>query len=261
MDDFNPTNCPHRAFIKAIAIVLFGLFTSAGTITAGWFIGQGFYQSRLADHFVSVKGIAEKHVKADLAIWDITYKAAGDDLQQTYAQINQNQDTIIAFLTKNSFTSADIEIKPTSVIDTFARDYGGDKAPHRYIVTGSIKIRSNKVDQVRITSQNANELIAANVVLSTKDFEANPRYLFTKLDEIRPEMLQQATKSARLVAQQFAADSNTKLGAIRRASQGLFQISNADSSAGQNVSTDNDQLADINKSVRVVSSIDFELLK
>ena len=199
-------------------------------------------------------------MKADLAIWDISYKAAGNSLPEVNTQIDQNQKDIRVFLAKNGFVDGDIESQPTTVIDQYAQEYASSNKPaQRYIVTGGIKVRTDKVDLVRKVSQMTSDLIQSGIVLVNKEYNANPRYLYTKLEEIRPEMLKQATQSARAMALQFAADSSSNLGSIRRANQGIFQILSAESNAGQAVPQDGDQLTGIYKTVRVVSSVDYYL--
>jgi hypothetical protein len=246
---------------KAFFIVLIALLLVLGNALSGWFIGHGLYKMRISDKYVSVKGIAEKQVKSDLAIWEVNYKAAGNDLQQVNNQIGENQTAVQAFLLQQGLLASDFEIQPTTVVDKFAQEYENQKAEQRYIVNGSIKVRTDKVDLVRKISQNSQELIKAGVVLASKEYQqANPNYIFTKLDELRPTMLAQATKSARSVAEQFAADSHSHVGAIRRASQGIFQILGSDSAGGENYNSARNQAADINKTVRVVSSIDYFLV-
>ncbi|MFA6408598.1 MAG: SIMPL domain-containing protein [Gammaproteobacteria bacterium] len=251
--------CSDRAH-KIFFIVLIALLLVIGNALSGWFIGHGLYKMRISDKYVSVKGIAEKQVKADLAIWEVNYKAAGNDLQQVNNQVGENQKAVQAFLLQQGLATNEFEVQATTVVDKYAQEYESQKAEQRYIVNGSIKVRTDKVDLVRKISQNSQELIKAGVVLASKEYQqANPSYVFTKLDELRPTMLAQATKSARLVAEQFAADSHSHVGAIRRASQGVFQILSSDSSAGESYSSARAQAADINKTVRVVSSIDYFL--
>lgn len=242
-------------FVAALILAIF-----LGNALAGWFMGQGVYKWRAADRYVSVKGIAERSVKADLAVWDIGYKITGDDLMLLTAEGLKNQKIIINFLTKNNFLLSEIETQRIEVVDQYAREYTSNKPQHRYIVTSGVTLRSSKIDLVRQVSQMSAELIQQGIILMNKnEYLPNPRYLFTKLDEIRPPMFEQATKSARLVAEQFAVNSSCKLGSIRRASQGVFQILNTDSNAGQNYGSDNDQIGNINKVVRVVVSVDYIL--
>jgi uncharacterized protein len=236
----------------------FGMVIALGMILGGWFISDGLYHARLSDKYVSVKGLAEQRVKSDLAIWNIAFKATGDDLQQVNQKINGDQKLIVAFLSAHGFSGDEVALLQTTAIDQFANEYSsGNKPEHRYIINSGIQVRSTKVDLIRQVSGLSGELITQNIVLD-KDYSANPRYLFTKLDSIRPMMLEAATKSALAVAEQFAKNSDTHLGSIRRANQGVFQILSADSSPTQQ--NDNDQEgSSLFKTVRVVSSIDYFL--
>ncbi len=255
-----PTSSCKQRSVFVLVILVFAVFL--GNAVAGWFIAHSVYKWRAADCYVSVKGIAERQVKADSAIWDIGYKVAGDDLVKMIAESLNNQKMITSFLTKNGFDPAEIELQRTEVVDQYAREYGANKAPHRYIINSGVTLRTANVDLVRQISQMSAELIQQGVVLMNKnDYLPNPCYFFTKLDEVRPAMLEQATKSARLVAEQFAANAESQLGSIRRASQGVFQILNINSNAGQSYGNENDQIGSINKVVRVVVSIDYMLNK
>lgn len=250
-------SCKHSK-ISFTAILVFAIFFS--NAVAGLFIARSIYQWRATDRYASVKGLAELKVKADLAIWDIGYKITGDDLSKLTTESLKTQKIISSFLTKNGFTPSEIEIQSTEVLDQYAREYQSDKPQHRYIMTGGLTLRTQKVDAVRQVSQMSTELIQQGIVLATRDSTIqNPCYLFTKLDEIRPQMLERATKSARLVAEQFASNSNSQLGVIRRASQGVFQILSVDSNAGQDYGDSSSEAGSINKTIRVVVSIDYML--
>jgi uncharacterized protein len=258
-----PCSCEINAYKhhhKIFFIVLFILAIAIGNALAGWFISRGIAQFRSSDRYVTVKGVAEKTVKADMAIWDIGYKLTGDDLALLTTQSLDNQKNIIDFLMQKGFSKEEIQPQATTVLDQFAREYGDSKTPHRYIITGTITLRTDKVDLLMQAGQASAELIQKGIILANKnDYGPNPRYLFTKLEELRPAMLQQATKSARLVAEQFAADSGSHVGAIRHASQGVFQIMSTNSNAGESYGADTDQAGSINKVIRVVSSIDYTL--
>lgn len=248
-------NDHNKIFLFVLAFAVF-----SGIAIAGWFIAHSVHNWRAMDRYASVKGIAERQVKADLAIWDIGYKITGDDLAKITEESLKNQKIITSFLTKNNFSASEIEPQRIEVLDQYAREYTSNKPQHRYIITSGVTLRTNRVELVRQISQISAELIQQGIVLMNKsDYLPNPRYFFTKIDEIRPQMLEQATKSARLVAEQFAVNSGSKLGPIRRASQGIFQILSIDSNAGQSYGTDNDQIGNINKTVRVVVSVDYIL--
>ena len=253
--DINTTNCCKG---KKIVAVLFCILL-LGNLIAGWLTINSLSKLKFGDHFVSVKGIAERTVKADLAVWDIGYKIVGDDLSSMTEEGLKNQKIIMDFLLEQKFTPEEIEMQRIEVIDQYAREYGGTK-PHRYIMNGGVTLRTADVEAVQRISQRGAFLLQQGVVLMNKnDYLPNPRYFFTKLDEVRPQMLEQATKSARIAAEQFAINSKSQIGSIRRANQGVFQILGLDSNAGNNYGSDNDQIGNINKVVRVVVSLDYIL--
>lgn len=248
--------CGYKKIFLLIVGILLAAFLGGIII-----LGKGIYQWRAVDHYVSVKGIAERSVKADLAIWDVGYKITGDNLAQITEESLKNQKTITDFLNANNFLPSEIEAQRMEVLDQYAKEYVSSKPEHRYIITSGVTLRSSKVDLVRKISQMSAGLIQQGIVLMNKnEYLPNPRYFFTKLDEVRPQMFEQATKSARLVAEQFAVNSGCQLGTIRRATQGVFQILNIDSNGGQNYGNDNDQIGNINKVVRVVVSVDYLLI-
>jgi uncharacterized protein len=226
-----------RGSISFPAAVILGLLTGAGAALGGYFVGQGFYQGRRAERYVSVKGLAERDVKADLAVWTLNFTATGSDISVVSAASERDRDLVRAFIAKSGFTDREIEPVPTRVNDQFANLMGPPnvEAARRYVIIAGFEIRTTKVDAVREASQMTLELIRQGVVLDGRPIEtgaSNPAYLFTRLSDIRPAMLAQVTKSARAVAQQFAADSNSHLGAIRRASQGVFQVMSLDREEG-----------------------------
>ncbi len=251
-----------RGTVSFPAAVILGLLIGAGAALGGYFVGRGFYQGRRAERYVSVKGLAERDVKADLAVWTLSFSATGADVSAVSAACEHERDLVRAFIAKSGFTGREIGPLPTRVDDRFANLTGPPnvEAAQRYVITAGFEIRTPKVDAVRQASQMTGELIRQGVVLDGRPIEngaANPAYLFTRLGDMRPAMLAQATKSARAVAQQFAADSNSHLGAIRRASQGVFQVMSRD----RQTTGPADERAAVEKKVRLVSTIDYYLVK
>src|SRR5215831_10899024 len=127
----------------------FGLVLALGLVCAGWVLGSEIKATRLADRYVTVKGLVERTVKSDLAIWPITYKEAGDDLTQLYSRTEADKQTILQFLSEQGIQQSEIELGVIRVVDTQANEYGGGaRAPHRYIVQQQITVRTSRVDQV-----------------------------------------------------------------------------------------------------------------
>jgi hypothetical protein len=251
-----------RGSVSFPAAVMLGLLVGAGAALGGYFVGQGFFQGRRTERYVSVKGLAERAVKADLAVWSLRFSATGADISVVSIASERDRDLVRTFIGMSGFTDREIEPLPTTVNDQFANLMGPPnvEAARRYIITAGFEIRTTKVDVVREASQMTGDLIRQGVMLDGRPIEsgaANPAYLFTRLTDIRPAMLAQATKSARALAQQFATDSNSHLGAIRRATEGVFQVMSRDGEA-PNLS---EERASIEKKLRLVSTIDYYLVE
>jgi len=253
-----------RGSISFPAAVILGLLAGAGAALGGYFVGQGFYQGRRADRYVSVKGLAERDVKADLAVWTLSFSATGADISAVSTASEHDFDLVRAFITKSGFTDREIVPLATRVNDQFAfttmMGPPNVEAARRYTITAGFEIRTTKVDAVREASQMTGDLIRQGVVLDGRPIEsgaANPAYLFTRLGDIRPSMLAQATKSARALAQQFATQSSSHLGAIRRASEGVFQVMSRDGEVPNTA----EERASIEKKLRLVTTIDYYLVE
>jgi len=245
-------------------IALLGLLLAAGLIVGGWILGAQIKETRLGDRYVTVKGLAERNVKSDLAIWPIGYKDAGDDLTGVYAKSEADKKAILDFLAKQGIQSSEIELGLVRVIDTQANEYGGaGRASRRYIVQQQITVRTSRVDQVAAASQKTMELLQAGIVLNS-DPGQGLIYKFTGLNSIKPDMITEATRNARASADRFAADSGSRVGAIRQANQGVFSILAANSgSAGDDQPGMDSSGAEssLMKTVRVVSSLQYYLEK
>jgi hypothetical protein len=243
------------------AAIVLGILSGAGVAIGGYFIGQGFYAARMGERYVTVKGLAEREVKADLGTWIISYTATAASVADANQTIEQDQKTVVAFVVAHGFADDEIEVQPTTVTDKYANQFEGrtPDANQRYLIKGGIRIRSRKVDQINLASQDTGGLVKQGVVLG-ENYPQAPQYFFTQLNAIRPAMLADATRSARAVGEQFAADSHSALGPIRRASQGVFEISGRDASGDTAAGGGADEASSIAKKVRIVSTIDYYLV-
>ena len=225
-----------------------------GVAAGGWFIGTGFLAARTSDRYVTVKGVAEREVKADLAIWPMRFVATNNALDQAQAEISADALVVIAFLTKAGIPGGEIELQNLQVTDLLAQAYRSGPVESRFIVAQTLVVRSAEVDRIAAASQKIGELVEAGVVLSNDGQPMQgPFYIFTGLNGVKPPMIAEATKSARAGAEQFAADAGSRVGGIRRANQGLFQILPRDEAPGLQESTQ------IHKTVRVVSTVEYLL--
>jgi len=238
--------------------VLLGVLLATGLIIGGWVLGAQIKATRLSDRYVTVKGLVERKVKSDLAIWPLTYKEAGNDLAALYAKTEADKKAILKFLGDQGIQPNEIEIGVIRVVDTQANEYGGGtRSPNRYIAEQPITVRTSRVDQVAAAAQKTIQLLQNGVVLG-----GNPgqglSYKFTSLNAIKPDMITEATRNARAAADRFAADSGSKVGSIRQANQGVFSILPADG-AGEGEGGYNSGDSSLMKTVRVVTSVDYYL--
>ena len=237
---------------RPIFYVLAGLAVAAGPALAGYFVYKGLTESRMADRYVTVKGLVERVEKADYGIATVGYKVAGDDLVALNNQLAQQTKTVVSFFETKGFPSTEISTAAPRVIDTQAREYGGQPAPFRYILQISTSVASQNVDALTKISSTIGELVNQGINMSS----FNTRYQLKKFNDLRPVMVAEATRNAKELALQFAENSGSEVGGIRRANQGAMRIMSAD--ASPNESWDSGD-SSVMKKIRVVSTLDFYL--
>lgn len=252
--------------VNKLTLFICTLILGIGILGAGFSIGKGIYLIKKMSQTVTVKGLAEQNVKSDLGIWEINYKEVGNDLVQLDQRLQQDQQTVIAFLKTQGFGENEIDLTQLKVEDRLANIYNQTNTQNtneqRYVVTAGVRIRSVKVDLIEKTVQIIDKLLQQGVPLAfdASMLSPNPSYYYTQLDTIRPSMLADATKSARVVAEQFAKDADAKLVGIQHASQGVFQIMGRDTSTmSADWNSNQNALGSIDKKVRLVTTIDYRL--
>ncbi len=219
-----------------------------GLTLTGFFVYLGFSTFAQRDRVVSVRGLAEREVNADHVIWPLIYKTTGNDLQALYEDINAANGKIRDFLTRNGIKEADISVSAPQIIDRRADRYeDAQRVTERYNVTSTLTVSTSQVGKVRTLMPRMGELLKEGVAISAGDYGVNVQYEFRNLNSIKPAMIEEATRNAREAAHKFAADSESDLGKIKNASQGLFTIDNRD------------QYTPYIKRIRVVTSIDYYL--
>ena len=239
---------PDRLTLSAIVLAL-------GLALSGWFVGNGFARGRASDRYVEVKGLAEREVQADLALWPLRYVATGDDLGVAQSGITRSTRQIRDFLARHSIDTVAVQLQALEVSDAFANRFPGERAGPRFVIQQTLMVRSSKPEVVMAASQKVSELVGAGVVLSASGEYGlgGPTFVFTRLNQLKPSMVAEATANAREAAEQFAKDSRSALGQIRRASQGIFVILPRDQAPGINES------GQLQKIVRLVSTVQYAL--
>ncbi len=233
-------------------LMIGGLLVAFGIAVSGFFIGDGFLEGRKQTRFVTVKGLAERTVRADIADWPLRFTAAGDDLSMVQDKIEADTNTITNFLVQGGVPKDDIIPQRLEVVDQLAQQYRqGSIQGNRFIITRTVLARSGEVDTLEKLSRDTGDIVKQGVILSDM---TGPSFSFTGLNAIKPEMIAEATKNARASAEQFAADSGSEVGAILRANQGYFQILPlVQDRYGMGETAQSDKI------VRVVTTIDYLL--
>lgn len=244
--DASPTFIPMwrepaaRRWLASSAIVAIGL------IVGGFLLGDGLVRAKQADRAVTVRGLSEREVIADLATWTISYSSTATDLATAQASVDRDTASIEAFFRDLGFPADALE--PTGVNVSYFTDNQGIG---RYTVRQRMSLRTNDIERAQDAVKRQAELVRRGVVLEDGSGMA---YTFTELDAVKPAMIAEATKDARAAAEQFAEDSGANVGSIRHATQGYFTIEARDGeTAGWGVSDSP------HKKVRVVTTVDFSL--
>ena len=236
-----------------------GLWVSVlaiGVALGGFFIGDGIYRA-MSGRTVTVKGLAERDVVADTAVWNIKINGVGGDLTVLQQEIDNDISEIHTFLTDAGFEPSDIQNLRVQVRDKYAgysdAELNNQQNDGRYVIETGVMVRSHNVELVDSISRRMGELVRRGITI-TEDY-SGPIYIFNGLNDIKISMIEQATKNATAAGQQFAKDADAKLGKIKSANQGVFSIESRDPTDSW---SSNERQA-INKKVRVVATITFYL--
>jgi hypothetical protein len=231
--------------------LLAALVLAAGMGVGGGLAGKGFRDARQTDRYVTVKGLAEQVVKADVAIWTLQVSAGGSDLSRVQGKIDADVAALTAFLTAAGIAAESIQPQRLEVQDALAQAWrSAPVGEARFTISQTLIVRTERVDLVGACSRRTGELVRAGVVLNDL---GGPVYVFTRLNDIKPEMIAAATRNAREGAEKFAADSQSRIAGIRRATQGLFQILPRDESPAIA------EPSQVDKKIRVVTTIEYLL--
>lgn len=228
---------------------------AVGIAAAGAFTGWGFLHGRDSARVVSVKGLAERDVDADLALWPLRFVATGDSLDTVQQQIRADGVAVREFLEANGIGAGEVQVQGLEVTDLYAQPYRSGPVENRFIVAQTLMVRSAEVQRVFEAGQKVGDLVDRGVVISSEGMPGGtaPIFLFTRLNDIKPAMIAEATANARTAAEQFARDSGSDLGGIQSASQGLFQILPRDPAPGVM------EERQIEKRLRIVTTVDYRL--
>lgn len=224
-----------------------GMFIMLGLVVLGLMIPRAVGKYRSYDRTVNVKGLCEREVMADKVIWPVVYKVMANDIQSVYDQTDRNNAVIKDFLVSGGVDASEITISVPQISDKYATEYGSNDRAYRYIATNVITVCTDKVDLVLNLMSRQSDLLKKGVVTGGNSWENPVEFKYEGLNDIKPQMIEEATMNAREAAEKFAKDSQSRLGKIKTANQGTFTIENRDSNTPYI------------KRVRVVTSVTYYL--
>ena len=227
-----------KTLLPSIAIV-------AGLALLGFFVSKGLTSIANQEQYVTVKGLAEREVLANKVVWPLPYKCVSNDMQQLYDEIEKNRNIVLTFLKDGGITDEEIVISAPAVTDRLAQSYIPDNIKFRYQAEAVITVISPQVEKVIELMGKQIELMKDGVIISD-EYSYQTQFEYTALNDIKPAMVEEATRNARAVAQKFAEDSDCKLGNIKQATQGQFSITS-------------DETTPQIKNIRVVTTVKYAL--
>lgn len=232
---------------KSSAFIL-GLFVFLGLAVLGYLLADAAIRYKEYERTVTVKGLAEQEYPADIVIWPVQFTIANNDLAELYDAIEKSTNKISKYLQANGIAASEITLSSPAITDKSAQSYSSaQQAEFRYSAIQVVTVYSRNIKQVRRVMAGLPQLGKQGIAFTGGNYETRPEYIFASLNDIKPDMIEQATTKAREVATKFANDSGSKLGKIKRASQGQFSITGRDKN--------NPHI----KRIRVVSTVEYYL--
>jgi uncharacterized protein len=220
---------------------------ATGMVAGSAILANSLIEFRTMERVVQVKGLSERDVAADTVIWPIKFNDVDNNLPTLVANVERKNEQIQAFLKLQGFSQKEITVAVPQIVDRQAGYYDPNANQMRYTASSTVTVYSSNVDLVHQAMAKLLELSKTGIAIAGQDYDSKPEFIFSGLNELKPDMIEEATRNAREVATKFAADSQSKLGKIKTASQGQFSI------------TDRDSNTPYIKKVRVVATVDYYL--
>ncbi len=242
-------------FRPTLPAAVLGLCFAIGPTLAGFFIYKGITTAKMADRYVTAKGLVERIEKSDRGTLEISFKVSGNDLSPLYQKLSHNSELIQAFLKKEGVTEKEISLNSPSLTDFHEPGHGSRSdalSSERYSIGSSVYVTSHNVDLLDTLSRKTGDLINQGVAVT----QSNVRYFLDKFNELRPPLIAEATKNAQQVAESFAQTTGSQLGGIRKANQGVVRILSPDALPNEEFDSG---FNSITKKIRVVSTLEFYL--
>lgn len=227
--------------------IVAAVLLAVGLLALGLCVRSGLKSFTDNQRTVEVRGLAEREVPANHVTWPIVFSMTGNQLPDVYASVNTTNATVVKFLKDNGLSDKEISVGAPKMTDNSDNyNYKPGITP-RYSITSVVTVSSDQVDKVRGLILRQGDLLSMGIPVQAQDYSNSISYDFTGLNDIKPEMIAEATRNAREAAKKFSDDSDSELGKIKSARQGQFTIE------------DRDSYTPYIKTVRVVTSLTYFL--
>ena len=223
------------------------ILPTLGLIISSLILSFGFGKIKAKNNYVTVKGLSEREVMADKAWWGINAQISANSVEEIQNRVSKVESQIKSFLKNQGFTEEETNVEGFNI---YENNYQG--AVSKYNANINLSVSTSDIEKVKKGSKSVGDLIAKGILIQADKWASGPKYYYTKFKEIKKEMLAEATKEAKAAAQEFANNSGSNVGKIRRANQGVFQILPGNQ-------MQEDQVFFSDKIIRVVSTFDYYL--
>lgn len=238
-----------------LVVIVFGLFLTTAATISGYLIGSSLMRFKINDRTITVKGLVEKSVISDYATWTIPFETNAETFDAARVKLTSSKDVIHQFLKRQGFEDHEVTSTTTAVKDRATIASDKQVQPDvRFSMEGQAVIETAKIKMLQKASAEIDQIIEKGVILRTADWRSKPTFVYTKFNELRPKMLREAVQNAQKMAIQFSKDTGIKIGALRQANQGQFQI------FGKNSENEYQQNESLEKNIRVVSTLQFDII-
>jgi hypothetical protein len=212
-----------EGMLKNSQIIILGLCIAVATIVSSLIISQGFLKvMRFSREVITVTGSAQKEIMSDYVVWSCTVTKREVDLASAYKNLKADVEKVKIYFGKSGISKEEMIISQITTETVYKKNEKGNDTNdiEGYKLKQSVELRSGDVEKITGLSRGSTELIDQGV-----QFESwAPDYFYTKIDELKIEMLAKATENAKARAENMAKATGNKIGVMRSAKMGVFQI-------------------------------------
>ena len=205
------------------------IIASVGLVLAAAAIGVAYYQTKKPQKTVSVVGLVEKDFTSDLIVWEFDYAAKDMDMKQAYAKLKAQNEIVKAYLKSAGIPDKETDFKKITTRPTYNSYYSNGHWVEDfdgYEASQTVRIESRDIEKIEALTRDIAELYDQNIMINND----NPEYYYTKLSDLKMQMLAEASQDARHRAETITKNAGAELGDLKSANMGVFQITKPNSS-------------------------------